>query len=74
MAHFTGEMLSVSYWLTSKVPVGANTTVNLATGAARFGRFEQIWQRSFLDVILGWLIEGLEIADRPILTDADLID
>lgn len=34
MAHFTGEMLYVSYWLTSKVPVGANTTVNLATGAA----------------------------------------
>jgi len=34
MAHFTGEMLSVSYWLTCKVPVGANTTVNLATGAA----------------------------------------
>ena len=34
MAHLTGEMLSVSYGLTSKVPVGANTTVNLATGAA----------------------------------------
>jgi hypothetical protein len=23
-----------------------------------------MWQRSFLGVILGWLIEGLEIADR----------
>lgn len=34
MAHFTGEMLYMSYGLTSKVPVGANTTVNLATGAA----------------------------------------
>lgn len=34
MAHFTGQMLYVSYGLTSKVPVGANTTVNLATGAA----------------------------------------
>jgi hypothetical protein len=42
--------------------------------AASFGRFEQMWQRSFLDVILGWLIEGLEIADRPTLTDADPID
>ena len=34
MARLTGEMLCVSYGLTSKVPVGANTTVNLATGAA----------------------------------------
>lgn len=34
MAHLTGKMLYVSYGLTSKVPVGANTTVNLATGAA----------------------------------------
>ena len=34
MVHLTGEMLYVSYGLTSKVPVGANTTVNLAAGAA----------------------------------------
>ncbi|WP_242724580.1 hypothetical protein [Microcoleus vaginatus] len=32
--HLTGEMLYVNYGLTSKVPVGANTTVNLVTGAA----------------------------------------
>ena len=34
MARLTGEMLYVSYGLNSKVPVGSNTTVNLATGAA----------------------------------------
>ena len=34
MAHLTGEMLYVSYGLTSKVSVGANTTVSLATVAA----------------------------------------
>lgn len=34
MGYLTGEMWYGSYGLTSKVPVGANTTVNLATGAA----------------------------------------
>jgi len=62
-------MLQVSYGLTSKVPVGANTTVNFATVAAvllvasadlsRFGRGV-----SLVKSLAGWL-SGSKFAIAP---------